>query len=115
MESFDEIDMQSPEALGAICMLIRIRPDGWIDRVKKYIEAQVGPNKRGIRAYFLLEALYQEYYFRYLNAAELSAIEWLIAQLLKNAGFVNQRIEIILRRIEQNRPRMELLTRELRR
>jgi predicted MPP superfamily phosphohydrolase len=115
IETFDELDLQSPEAMGATCMLIRHRPPGWSDRVKKYIDVNVRPQEHSIKRYFLLEAFYQEYYFRYLSPRELNAIEGLIAILLNKAGFVNAKTESILRRFEQNRPKIELITRDLRR
>jgi hypothetical protein len=96
-------------------MLIRHRPPGWSDRVEKYIDANIQTQPRGIKRYFLLEALYQEYYFRYLNAAEIGAVEYLIAVLLSRAGFANGKTKIILGRIEKNRSRVELLTRDMRR
>ena len=114
IETFDELDLQSPEALGATCMLIRHRPPGWNERVIKYIDANMKKGEGGIRRYFLLEAFYQEYYFRYLSPVELTAIEGLIAILLNRAGFVNAKTKSILTRIEQNRPRIALMTRELR-
>jgi|SRR5579864_3076146 len=115
IESFDELDLHAPETMGAVCMLIHHRPPGWIERVMKYIDVNIQKSGNDIKRYFLLEALHQEYYFRYLNPAQLGAVEAIIAELLSRAGFVDARTKDILNRIERNRPRIELLTREMRR
>ncbi len=113
IEVFDELDLQAPEALGATCILIRHRPPGWSERVKRYLDAAIKVGGDTIN-YFLLTALHFEYYFRYLSPADSSAMEGHIAHLLNRAGFRNEKTENILGRIEKNRPRIELLTRDLR-
>jgi hypothetical protein len=113
LEAFEELDLQSPEALGAACMLIRQRPDGWAKEIKRYIDQRDPSGTKGIVQYFLLEALYQEYYFRHLTSAEQNAIEGVTAHLLSHAGFVGGKKEAILQSIEKGRSRVDLLTRAI--
>lgn len=115
IETFDELDLNTSEALGAACMLIRQKPAGWAGRVKRFIDARVIRGNKGIVQYFMLEALYQEYYQHQLSTQEVREVEDLLAHLLSHAGFVNQRKAAILHRIETNRPKVELLTRDIRR
>jgi hypothetical protein len=115
LEAFDEVDIQSPEALGAACMLIRQRPVGWADRIKRYIDLRDAKEIKGVAQYFILEALYQEYYFRHLTIVELSSMEGVIAHLLSYAGFLAGKQETIKRNIERTRPLIGLITRDIKR
>jgi 3',5'-cyclic AMP phosphodiesterase CpdA len=115
LDAFDEVDIQSPEALGAACLLIRQRPDGWASRIERYVDLRDPKGTQGIAQYFLLEALYQKFYFSHSTPAELSALESAIAHLLSHAGFVRAKKKAIVQSIEKIRPRIELLTREIKR
>jgi len=115
IEAFDELDLRSPEALGAACILIKQRPPGWGERLSRYIEANIKRDDPGPLRYFILEALHQEYYFQYLSATDLGVVEGLISQLLTRAGFTNNRTKGVIANIEQNRKRIDLRTRALER
>jgi len=109
IETFDGLDISSPEALGAVCTLIRQMPDGWNTRVERYIDEQIKKkNARGLK-YFLLEALTAEYVSCILNDTQLDAIQRLLAHLLTHGGFVVAKTEAVLIKLRQNRVRLELL------
>jgi predicted aldo/keto reductase-like oxidoreductase len=114
-EAFDELDIESLEALGACCMLIRQKPAEWDDRVKKYIDARVQKTPRNVVKYFLLEALYREYYFKALRPGVASVVEQLLAYLLRKAGFDSQRTQKIIESFEKGRAQVQFVNRELQR
>lgn len=114
-ETFDELDATAPEALAAACMLIRHRPADWERRVHRFIEARVQKGRNTLTKYFVLEALYQEYHYHLLDPEEVRALERLIAKLLSQSGLVTQQTRAILNKFEQNRPLVELITKDARR
>jgi hypothetical protein len=110
LETFDELNMSSPEALGAVCMLIKQMPDGWEQRVKSYINQQIKNTERPSLKYFLLEALTTEYITGVLDPKQLQAVQRLLAHLLTHGGFVVGKTEVVLNQLRQGRVRLELLT-----
>jgi hypothetical protein len=108
LETFDELDISSPEALGAVCTLIRQMPDGWNQRVQRYIDEEVKQTNRRSLKYFLLEALTQEYVTRILEPKQLQAIQGLLSHLLTHGGFINAKAEVVRNRLRNDRVKLEL-------
>ncbi len=111
LDSFDEMDIDSPDALGALCMLIKLMPEGWEERVRRYISTRIEPAQKGagIVRYFVLEALSFEYIQRVLDPKQVRAIQELLAQLLADGGFTNAKTQTVLNRLRQDRVRLEAL------
>jgi hypothetical protein len=114
-QTFDQVVLSTPEGHGVTIMLIRHRPDGWGERVKQFIEKVVVKGRSGVTELLLLEAIYQEYYYGTLNSADIHTIETLIAELYVRGGFSTKSYGAILSRIEQNRPRVRFISKEVRR
>lgn len=109
IETFDEIDIHTPEALGAVCMLIKQMPEGWKSRVERYIDGQIRSQDKGLAKYFILEALSEEYTTRVLTKKQLQEVQELLAHLLAHGGFVSAKADTILNHLRQNRPKLETL------
>jgi hypothetical protein len=109
IETFDELDISSAEALGAVCMLIKQMPDGWDRRVEKYIDERIRTDNGNLK-YFILEALTSEYVNRVLDKKQLRAIQGLLAHLLTHGGFIQAKTEVVLNQLQQSRVKLEMLT-----
>jgi|GEM_PF-2744036 len=114
IECFDELDRHSAEALGAACLLIHHQPDGWYERIQRYIDSEVEPDKNSVRGHLLSEACIHEYYFKVLTADARALIVTLLEKLFKLAGFNKDKSNMVFKALEAQRPKIELLLKERR-
>jgi hypothetical protein len=109
LETYDGLPTSDPKAAGALCLLIRLRPAGWAERVDKFIDERVYANDKDVLFLMLLEVLSQEYRYKPLRPGEIGIFEKLIAKLIGKAKNWGNRLGPLINRMEQRRATLQLI------